>query len=112
MDIKTIEQAKEAVGKFRALQNKYLKFGASDTEPNVFLSILMNRILHRGMSWEKVFVKEVYRMKNPWELYETVSGWKRVSDTLTRHVRKLIEALQNAPYVIVQELLDYYGYKY
>ena len=111
MKIATKEDAIKAIEAFEKIQCKYSKFGASDPEPNAFLSFLLSRAVHRGMDIEEAF-KSVHRQNNPWELFETVSGWKRVSETLTRHVRKLIEKLLNAPYQSVKEALKYYGYDY
>lgn len=108
MVIKTLEQAKKTVEEFHALLglDENAEYGSGDSEPARNFDHLLNKVIHKGEN-----VDSCLEVENPWELIQDV-GWKKVSDKLTLKAKEIINALENAPYPVVRDFLEYYGLNY
>lgn len=100
----TFEKLKEAREAFGAVQDKYIDFGARDTEPRCTLHALARKTVSKG---EVVLPPEGWG-DNPWQLYSSVSGYKRANRALTTAAKKFLTALIKAPVSVVKEFDRYY----
>jgi len=104
-----------AIEKFHKVQSKYRHLGASDTEPRcVFYNILRKHLRGEEVTFLPHTEKPVGDVfpaieHNMWELYSSVSGWKRAHNALTTACKKVLKAADKATLKQVRECDEWFG---
>lgn len=85
-----LETIKSAIQEFEALQAKYSKVGAYDSEP----SAVFQWLLHDASQGKVVRLPLNSR---DWQLYTSVKGASTASSNMTKLARKVVALVQNCP---------------
>lgn len=93
---------KQKIDEFRAVQSKWRKFGASDTEPNATFAYLMEQTL----AGESVNIG-----KNFWQLYDGSMDCTDAHIELTNKANEVVYQVNNSPYHAVKQIANYYGWE-
>lgn len=104
--LKKSNRVYKAIKNFEAVQDKYSDWGACDTEPNCTFKF----ILRRHLSEKPVeFSPSGDSDSNMWELFSSMSGWKRANRALTTACKKVLTALDKATYKEIKEVDEWFG---
>lgn len=90
------EDLKIEIKKIHSLMSSFRDYGATDTEPEWYLS----RLLTRAIKGEPMPLIS----PTSWDLYESRPGWENAAHALTEEARRVYVLIQSAPLIEVKKL--------